>query len=284
MIPLLALMLFLMSVYYVLDAYSATKSAQKVVEEISFKVQARYVFSYALPLVLDLLRKDDPSVDSLQDNWTRELTFRTERGELKINIYDEDRFLNLNSVDEGLYGKFFERLLRLLAIDPSYKENLLVWTGKSKGTINTDYPIKRAPLDAKEELYYMGFDKQDLLGKELGGKFYPGLLELTTVDSKGKVNINTANLYVLMALDQRIDETLASKIIERRNREPFKKPEDLLMVDGMTLDILYNIRDLIDVKSSTFHIKMELRSGERSAVFEVVYDRQADKILYKKLL
>jgi hypothetical protein len=29
---------------------------------------------------------------------------------------------------------------------------------------------------------------------------------------------------------------------------------------------------------------MELRSGERSAVFEVVYDRQADKILYKKLL
>jgi general secretion pathway protein K len=72
--------------------------------------------------------------------------------------------------------------------------------------------------------------------------------------------------------------------MERRNREPFKKPEDLLMVDGMTLDILYNIRDLIDVKSSTFHIKMELKSGERSAVFEAVYDRQADKILYKKLL
>uniref|UniRef100_A0A7C5WZB3 General secretion pathway protein GspK n=1 Tax=Thermocrinis ruber TaxID=75906 RepID=A0A7C5WZB3_9AQUI len=284
MIPLLALMLFLMSTYYALDAYSATKSAQRVVEEVSFKVQASYVFSYALPLVLDLLRKDDPSVDSLQDNWARELTFRTDRGELRITIYDEDRFLNLNSVDEGPYGKFFERLLRLLAIDPSYKENLLVWTGKSKGTINTDYPIKRAPLDAKEELYYMGFDKQDLLGKELGGKFYPGLLELTTVDSRGKVNINTASLYVLMALDQRIDESLASKIMERRNREPFKKPEDLLMVDGMTLDILYNIKDLIDVKSSTFHIKMELRSRERSAVFEVVYDRQADKILYKKLL
>jgi general secretion pathway protein K len=268
----------------VLDAYSATKSAQKVVEEVSYKVQASYVFSYALPLVLDLLKRDDPSVDSLQDSWAKELTFRTERGELRITIYDEERFLNLNSVDEGPYGKFFERLLRLLAIDPSYKENLLVWTGKSKGTIETEYPIKRAPLDAKEELYYMGFDKQDLLGKELGGKFYPGLLGLTTVDSKGKVNINTASLYVLMALDQRIDETLASKIMERRNREPFKRSEDLLMVDGMTLDILYNIRDLIDVKSSTFHIKMELRSGERSAVFEVVYDRQADKILYKKLL
>lgn len=284
MIPLLALMLFLMSAYYVLDAYSTAKSVQKVVEEVYFKVQASYVFSYALPLILDLLKRDDPSVDSLQDSWAQELTFRTERGELRITIYDEERFLNLNSVDEGPYGKFFERLLRLLAIDPSYKENLLVWTGKSKGTINTDYPIKRAPLDAKEELYYTGFDKQDLLGKELGGKFYPGLLGLTTVDSKGKVNINTASLYVLMALDQRIDETLANKIMERRNREPFKKPEDLLMVDGMTLDILYNISDLIDVKSSTFHIKMELRSGERSAVFEVVYDRQADKILYKKLL
>jgi len=110
MIPLLALMLFLMSAYYVLDAYSTTKSAQRVVEEVSFKVQASYVFFYTLPFVLDLLKRDDPSVDSLQDSWAQELTFRTERGELRATIYDEERFLNLNSVDEGPYGKFFERL------------------------------------------------------------------------------------------------------------------------------------------------------------------------------
>lgn len=72
MIPLLALMLFLMSAYYVLDAHSTAKSAQRVVEEVSFKVQASYVFSYTLPFVLDLLKRDDPSVDSLQDSWAKE--------------------------------------------------------------------------------------------------------------------------------------------------------------------------------------------------------------------
>jgi general secretion pathway protein K len=186
MIPLLALMLFLMSAYYVLDAYSATKSAQKVVEEVSFKMQASYVFFYTLPFVLDLLKRDDPSVDSLQDSWAKELTFTTEKGELRITIYDEERFLNLNSVDEGLYGKFFERLLRLLAIDPSYKENLLVWTGKSKGTINTEYPIKRAPLDAKEELYYMGFDKARPIGKGAGREVLPGAFRAYHSGFQGK--------------------------------------------------------------------------------------------------
>ncbi|WP_448583919.1 general secretion pathway protein GspK [Thermocrinis sp.] len=284
MIAILALFVFLFSTYYVLDAYHSAKSVQRTVEEVYFKIQASYVFLHVLPFVIETIKKDDPSFDSLLDSWAKPMVFKTERGEVSVSIYDEERFLNLNSVNEGAYGSFFERLLKILAIDPAYRKNLLVWTGKSEGFLDTDYPIKRAPLDSKEELYWAGFKREDLLGKDLGGTFYPGLLSLTTVHSKGKININTANAYILMALDQRIDQTLASKVIERRNREPFKKPEDLLMVEGMTFDILYAIRDLIDTKSSTFHIVMELKVGERKALFEAVYDRENNKLLYKKIL
>ncbi|WP_448587625.1 general secretion pathway protein GspK [Thermocrinis sp.] len=284
MIALLVLFLFLFSTYYVLDAYSTAKSTQRVVEEVYFKTQASYVFISVLPFAIDLLKRDDQSFDSLRDVWSNPLVFKTERGELTVSIADEERFLNLNSVDNGAYGKFFERLLKNLAIDPKYKESLLAWTGKSSGMINTNYPIKRAPLDSKEELYWIGFEREDLSGKERGGRFYPGLLSLVSVHSKGKVNINTGSVYILTALDPRIDQTLASKIIERRNREPFKKPEDLLMVEGMTFDILYAIRELIDVKSSTFRISMELKVGDRKASFEAVYDRESDRVLYKRVL
>ncbi|ADO46188.1 conserved hypothetical protein [Hydrogenobacter thermophilus TK-6] len=284
MIVLLVLLLFISSVYYVLDTYSSVRQADLTVEQFYFKEQAYQIFMSALPVVIDSLKRDDPSVDSLQDRWAYPLSFKTQKGELSINIYDEERFLNLNYVDSGAYGKFFERLLRLLNIDPSYKDNLLAWEGKSNAHIDTDYPIKRGPLDSKEEIRWAGFKSEDLLGKTIGNEFYPGLLSLTTVYSSGKININTANSYILMALDPRIDQALASKIIERRNREPFKKVEDLLLVDGFTFDILYAIKNLVDVKSNYFHIVMDLRSGGYTSTFEVIYDRQGDRIVYKKIL
>ncbi len=284
MIVLLVLLLFISSVYYVLDTYSSVRQADLTVEQFYFKEQAYQIFMSALPVVIDSLKRDDPSVDSLQDRWAYPISFKTQKGELSINIYDEERFLNLNYVDSGAYGKFFERLLRLLNIDPSYKDNLLAWEGKSNAHIDTDYPIKRGPLDSKEEIRWAGFKSEDLLGKTIGNEFYPGLLSLTTVYSSGKININTANSYILMALDPRIDQALASKIIERRNREPFKKVEDLLLVDGFTFDILYAIKNLLDVKSTYFHIVMDLRSGGYTSTFEVIYDRQGDRIVYKKIL
>ncbi|WP_340691046.1 general secretion pathway protein GspK [Hydrogenobacter thermophilus] len=284
MIVLLVLLLFISSVYYVLDTYSSVRQADLTVEQFYFKEQAYQIFMSALPVVIDSLKRDDPSVDSLQDRWAYPISFKTQKGELSISIYDEERFLNLNYVDSGAYGKFFERLLKLLNIDPSYKDNLLAWEGKSNAHIDTDYPIKRGPLDSKEELLWAGFKSEDLLGKTIGNEFYPGLLSLTTVYSSGKININTANSYILMALDPRIDQALASKIIERRNREPFKKVEDLLLVDGFTFDILYAIKNLLDVKSNYFHIVMDLRSGGYTSTFEVIYDRQGDRIVYKKIL
>ncbi|MGC8852788.1 MAG: general secretion pathway protein GspK [Hydrogenobacter sp.] len=284
MIVFLVLMIFFASVYYAMDAYNSVRSVRTTVEEIYFKEQAYHVFLSVLPLVIQMLKRDDPSVDTLQDRWAYPLTFKTQKGELYVSVYDEERFLNLNYVDDGAYGKFFERLLKLLNIDTSYKKNLLAWEGKSDIPIETKYPIKRAPLDSKEELRWAGFRNEDLLGKTLGREFYPGLLSLTTVFSSGKININTAGPYILMALDPRIDQVLANKIIDRRSKEPFRRVEDLLLVDGFTFDILYAIRDLVDVKSRYFHIVLDLRFGEYSSSLEVIYDRQEDRLVYKKLL
>lgn len=278
---LLALALFLSASLAVLDLYTSVRGTQIMVQQVYAKLQAYYVFKSALPLALALIRSDDPSVDHLKERWAEPISFRLERGELTISVYDEDRFLNLNYAGEQ--KEVFERLFRLSRIDQEYLEKLLVWTGRKEGFYENAYPIKRAPLSSKEELLYAGFKEEDLVGKTLGRDFYPGLYSLCTVFSSGKVNLNTAPPYVLLALDKDMDQTLASKIVERRAKEPFKRVEDLVLVEGFTFDMLYRIRNYVDVKSRFFHIVMDLKTGGYAATFEAVYDRLEGRIVYKSL-
>lgn len=284
MILFLVLMFFLASSLYVLNLHDSVKSTDSQVMQVYRKIQALHIFESALPIVIDTLKKDDSQVDSLKDNWAFKLNFKDEKAEISVTIYDEERFLNLNHLKNESHRKSFDRLLRLLNIDEGYLNNILIWTGQKEGTFDSQYPIKRAPFHSKEELNYLGLTKEDLYGKEIGGKFYPGLLSLVTVNSSGKVNVNTAPLYILMSLDQRIDEALALKIIERRNRESFKSLNDLVTVEGFTFDVLHSVTSLIDVKSRNFHILAEIKIGETLASFEVIYDRISDKIVWRKII
>lgn len=281
MTVLLALGLFISASLMVLDLYTTVKSLQNTVQQVYARTQALYVFRSALPIALAIVNSDDPSVDHLQERWAYPLTIKTEKGELTITIYDEDRFINLNTAGEN--PELFRHLFSSLRIDLQYLDRLLIWTGKKDGTFDSQYPIKRAPLHSKEELIYVGFRPEDLQGKTIGKDFYPGLWSLTTTFSSGKVNVNTAPLYVLMALDPRIDQALANRIIERRTKEPFKRPEDLVLVEGFTFDMLYSMRNYIDTKSRFFHVVMDLKSGGYTLSFSVIYDRQEGKIVYKRI-
>ncbi|MFN3976247.1 MAG: general secretion pathway protein GspK [Aquificaceae bacterium] len=278
---ILALFLFLSASLVVVDLYTTVKSAQLSLQQVYARIQALYVFKSALPLAIAIIRSDDASVDHLKERWAAPLSFKTERGELSLSIYDEDRFINLNTAGE--YPELFKHLFSNLRIDEEYLNRLLIWIGKREGSFDSPYPIKRAPLSSKEELLYVGFRPQDLQGKTIGKDFYPGLWSLTTTFSSGKVNINTAPFYVLLSLDKDMDQTLANKIIERRSREPFKRPEDLLLVEGFTFDMLYRMRNYIDTKSRFFHIVMDIKSGGYSLSFSAIYDRQEDKVVYKKI-
>ncbi len=281
MTVVLALMLLIGASLLVLDLYTTVKGTQTTVQQVYARTQAFYVFRSALPLAIAIIRNDDPSVDHLQERWAYPLSFKTERGELTISIYDEDRYINLNTAGEN--PELFKHIFSYLRIDPQYLDRLLIWIGRKDGSFDSQYPIKRAPLSSKEELLYVGFKPEDLQGKTIGNSFYPGLWSISTTFSSGKVNINTAPMQVLMALDPRIDQTLANKIIERRTKEPFRRPEDLVLVEGFTFDILYRIQNNIDTKSRFFHIVMDIRSGGYSVSFSAIYDRQEGRIVYKSI-
>lgn len=278
---LLALMLFLSASVLVLDLYTTVRSTQNTLQQVYARTQALYVFKSALPLALALIRADDPSVDHLGERWAYPISFKTERGELTITLYDEDRFINLNTAGEN--RELFEHLFSSLRIDRQYLDRLLIWIGKKEGSFETEFPIKRGPLNSKEELLYLGFKEEDLQGKTVGMQFYPGLWSLTTTFSSGRVNVNTAPLHVLLTLDRSMDQSLASKIVERRAKQPFRRPEDLVLVEGFTLDMLYRMRNYIDTRSRFFHIVMDLKTGGYVVSFSAVYDRQEGRFVYKRI-
>lgn len=284
MIIFLVLVIFLTSSYYVTNLYDSIKNTDSYIQQVYRKTQAYHIFESALPIAIEKLMEDDRSFDSLKDNWAYPLTFKNDIGEITVTIYDEDRFINLNLAEDLLWEKRIERFFKLLNIDSVYLENLLIWIGKKEGTLDIKFPIKRAPLHSKEELIYIGFKNEDLLGKTIGGEFLPGLLSLSTIYSSGKININTAPLHVLMAIDDRIDKSMAMKIIDRRNREPFKNTSELILVEGMNFDILHALSRYIDVKSRFFHIITEFRIGDTLANFEVIYDRDENKVVWKKVI
>jgi len=280
----LVLSLFLILAGYVVDALQSSSSASSYVEKVYLKQQSYHALMSILPYILIQLRREDSSVDTLSDPWAFPFVVETERGRLEVSIVDEDRFYNLNYVGKSdLYRTIFERLLTLLDISTGYVERLLMWEGKKQGSFETKFPIKRAPLDSVQELSYIGMSREELYGRTEGDVSYPGLLSFVTVHSSGKINVNTAPKYVLMVLDPRIDGTLADRIIEYRSTKPFKNVQDLVLVEGMSFDILHRIKDVVDVKSSFFRITITVKTGDVETSLVVVYDRNSGKVVYKRL-
>ena len=283
MIIIVVLMTFLTMSFYVIDSYQSSLSANDYIQSIYGKLQALYIADAGFNMAKHVLDNDDQSVDSLQDKWT--LPFNYSQGNIKvsISIYDENRYINLNLAGDPGYGKIVDNLFKNLMISLEKEKNLLVWIGKQEGTLQAGYPVKKAPMDSLYELLLIGFSDEDLNGKLLGNNFYPGLIGTSTVFTNGKININTASLWVLKSLDERIDDNLAQKIIEKRNREPFKQITDLILVDGFTFDMLYKIQNYIDVKSDVFHIVVSVSVGSSKLKVDYVYNRNEKRIIYKEM-
>ncbi len=75
----------------------------------------------------------------------------------------------------------------------------------------------------------------------------------------GRININTAGVYVLQTLPS-VNNSLAQAIVNRSITTPFSKVSDLLNVSGMTFAQYCKIANLVTVRSSSFKIIVTAQS------------------------
>jgi general secretion pathway protein K len=258
--------------------------------------KAYYLAASAAGSALMLFNLDLGTADSLNSLWARRFPpIKLGEGLVEISIEDEERRFNPNSmagqggaVEEKHYRQF-RQLLTLIQQNPDFAGAVLDWIdadetrtlpGGAELSDYTEYPCRNAPVDSVEEvLLVRGCEKEDYMGKVVGRDYFPGLKEMLTAHSSGKVNINTAGRFILRSLDSSITEEMVNEIIRMRNDEPFKNMNDLLKVTGFNSDIIYRIGLLADTRSEYFRIKVRALVGETTTYLTSIFKRNGSEFI-----
>ena len=233
---------------------------------------ARSGFNYACAV----LSEDDPSVDSLREEWADQKLLSSnsptmfEEGSFEVRIMDHSGKIPVNKITEGeKYEALLKRFLGLeeFGLDSEEVSNLIDaikdWIdadnevtkfGAENGyyqALDRPYSCKNAPLDSLEELLFVKGITRELF---YGTKEKPGISEYVTIYSNGYININTAHPLVLKSVSDQIDQEMVEEMVAYREDEKndLKGPKWYKNVPGMS-DV--NMDDL--ETTSSIHFKIE---------------------------
>jgi general secretion pathway protein K len=257
------------------------------------ELKALYIAQSGLNLALAALRADTtPESDGEGDQWANFRAYSAgsqslfNGGGFEGDIIDEDSKVNINEVvsEAGKVRerreKQLKRLFELLGLDPAKLDAVLDWLdadsdARPLGAEADWYQEQGRPVPANgrltslaELLQVKGITKQDYFGSE--GK--PGLKDVLTINSDGMVNLNTASAVVIASLSEKLDESMAAKLVAARQGKTYEKMEDITAdVPGFGTDVVSDIGDLATLKSSSFLVEVmatcnEARKGLKAEV------------------
>ena len=227
-----------------------------------------------------------PSMDysSANDTWAKPIRQEDENGSVTVVITEESGRINLNTLvrPDGSWEEFTRstllRLGRRLQIPDSTWDALGDWLDKndearSGGAESPYYATRRPPYAARNGAMLSLQELSLVKGftPEFVRKLQPFVTVFTGQPGAGisQVNINSAPREVLMALDDRIDERLADRIIEERRVRPFKSVGELSRVSGME-QISQQLAGKVTVKGALFRIQATAQVRETGRVVESV--------------
>ncbi|KJR40346.1 general secretion pathway protein K [Candidatus Magnetoovum chiemensis] len=198
---------------------------------------------------------------------------------LLLTINDENSKLNINSIiyENGTTNEktllSLKLLLRRLSLDETLALYIADWidTDKEERISDSENSLNNRPLRSLSEL---------TLIKQITPKVYDKIKPFITVYGNGLININTAPLEVLMSMDEEITETLAKKIIDYRNLEPFSSSSDIMKAPSMEENIGARLIGRVTVKSSSFFVISEAQNSAMKKQIHAEFDIDSrDKLI-----
>lgn len=221
---------------------------------------------------------------SLADRWATPLKLDDAVGSLEITIVEESGKINVNGLVQpnGDYEPF--TLAALKRLGTRFKLSEEIWGSvadwidgndlpRSGGAESPVYRSQKPPYNASNGKLITLTELSLVKGvtPELLGKLRPYLT--TFSDQAGSplstININTASKEVLAALDERIDERMAERILEERRLQPFKTTAELSRVPGLDT-VAIGLLGKISVKGNLFKITSVARVKESARTVEAV--------------
>ena len=261
-------------------------------------LKAYYLANSGVNFAYLLLRDDDLSHDSLDEDWAlAKPLVAMEEGAVIFQIEDECGKININSLlsKKGMIDEkkkaILERLFEVLEIDKELVDVICDWLDNNNkvrdfgaeddyySELEKPYPCKNKPLDTVDELFLLkGFSDEVFYGEE---KERGSLNSYLTVYGDGKININTAPSIVLQSLHPDIDASLAREIVEYRKDHPFKELTDLKAIFGIDEGLYNKISPLITIKSNFFSISSQGALGEARRRVKTILQREGKSLEIK---
>ena len=221
---------------------------------------------------------------SLSDQWATPLKLDDETGSLTVTVVEESGKININGLvyANGEYEKFTQDALRRLGKRLKVPES--AWSSLADWIDSDDSPRS----GGAESPYYRGLKQgysarngklstitELLLVKDFSSETVGKLQPFVTVFSGqsgaplSTININTAPKEVVAALDDRIDDRMADRILEERRLQPFKSTAELSRVPGLDT-VAIGLLGKISVKGSLFRITGVARVKDTGRTVEAV--------------
>ncbi|MFQ5894268.1 MAG: type II secretion system minor pseudopilin GspK [Nitrospinota bacterium] len=279
----------------------AVQDEVRLVEAFRDELRARWAARAPVALVAAALEEDDNSFAAATERWAT-LDERLEAGgaQVRFQVQDESAKVNLNApaaqepalrdgVMELLTGMFQEREL-----DPQLVAYLADWVdadsepraegseGAFYRTLPQPYPVKNGPLDTLSELQLIrGFSPKALqaLGfQSREGSPDPQSGDWLTIYSDGRINVNTADPFILRNLAGGLPEALVDALVELRADRPLERVEELRELPGMD-DALYSkLSPLVTVDSQYFSVRSEAAAGRMRKRLSVVLRKEGGRV------
>lgn len=200
---------------------------------------------------------------------------------LIVKLEDESARFDINSIifqngttDEKALSSL-KKLCEYLTINPSLVDSIADWIDPDSEPrlIDSENGAKNAPLWSMEELKLVhGMDSESF------SKISPFV---TVYRTTSEININTAELPVLMCLHPEMTETLARSIIDWREITPFEDPNEVQNISGMSA-IGVQLKGKISVKASSFRVTAYAAVNDITRITESVMDSSSSITFWRE--
>ncbi|MDD2307989.1 MAG: type II secretion system minor pseudopilin GspK [Desulfuromonadaceae bacterium] len=206
------------------------------------------------------------SYTSLSDSWSTPLKLEDEAGSLEITVSEESGKININALvlPNGEYEPFMLATLQRLGTRLEIPGE--VWSATAdwididdlprSGGVETNYYRSLKPAYSASNGKLMTLNELSLVKgmmPESLDKLRPFLTIFSDQAGSNLININTAPKEILAALDDRIDDRMAERIMEERRLQPFRSPAELSRVPGLDT-VAIGLVGKISVKGNLFRI------------------------------
>jgi general secretion pathway protein K len=231
---------------------------------------------------------------SLSDNWAQPFRLEDETGTIIITATEESSKISLNGLilPNGEYDDFTLNALKRLGAQLKLPDN--IWAAladwmdsdelqRSDGaesvyyqSLKNPYKSRNAKLTALSELSLVKGFTPEVIAKlkpfvtvysDQGG----GLI------SKSMINVNTASKEVIIALDRRIDEGMATRVLDERRIKPFRSVAELSRISGFDT-IATGLQGFVNTKGAVYRVISVARVKDINRTVEAVV-RLPDEIL-----